>query len=217
MEEGDLLHKEPTGVYEEQKSLEAEHGSGGVELKAKAFVARHKEEVSGKIRAVFADQVQTYAAIGSYNRRLLLAPNLYGGAERQVGGCGDFFTVADGRMGCNSLHTNFGTKSNISLSLDPDELKCMVCNDGHVVLERRGRASRMSGERQVFLLGDQALPANLPRGQDSGCCVGVIRREYADKLIETFLSIVRYRLAVLLSSPRPHSWPLKGFQPMHRP
>ena len=103
--------------------------------------------------------------------------------------------VAEGRKGCNFLRTNFGAKSNISLSLDPDELKCMVCSDGHTVLERRGRAARSTGVRLVFLLGDQALPANLPRVQDSGCCVGVIRREYAalDSLIDTFMGMVKYQ------------------------
>ena len=40
-------------------------------------------------------------AIGSYNRRLFLSRNLYGGEERQISSVGDFFTVADGRMGCN--------------------------------------------------------------------------------------------------------------------
>ena len=108
-------------------------------------------------------------AIGSYNRRLFLAPNLYGGEERQISNVGDFFTVADGRMG--------GPASPL-----------------HAVLERRGRAERSAGECLVLLLGDQALPANLPRGQDSGCCVGVIRREYAalDHLIDTFMDVVKY-------------------------
>ena len=68
MEEGEASHVEARGVYEEQMVLEAEHGNNGnsdVTTKAKAFVAKHKEELSGRIRASFADQLPTYTAIGS--------------------------------------------------------------------------------------------------------------------------------------------------------
>ena len=47
MEEGEASHVEARGVYEEQMVLEAEHGNNGnsdVTTKAKAFVAKHKEE-----------------------------------------------------------------------------------------------------------------------------------------------------------------------------
>ena len=68
IEEGEASHVEARGVYEEQMVLEAEHGNNGnsdVTTKAKAFVAKHKEELSGRIRASVADQLPTYTAIGS--------------------------------------------------------------------------------------------------------------------------------------------------------
>ena len=163
-------------VYEEQMILEAEHGNEG-----NSYVTN--------IRTSWQGGSERLSRISS-------RPTLPLAATK--GGCSlprTYMVERSGKLAV-LVRTIFGAKSNISLSLDQDELKCMVCSDGHTVLERRGRAARSTGVRLVFLLGDQALPANLPRGQDSGCCVGVIRREYAalDSLIDTFMGMVKYHL-----------------------
>ena len=79
-------------------------------------------------------------AVKSYNLRLLLAPDLYGGLPKQVGHLGDFFTGADGRMWCTSLVSSFGSKENVSASFNPETMMCGACsgeNEPLVLVRRR--------------------------------------------------------------------------------
>ena len=130
-------------------------------------------------------------AVKSYNLRLLLAPDLYGGLPKQVGHLGDFFTGADGRMGCTSLVSSFSSKENVSASFNLETMLCGACSgeNEHLVLVRRSwQQQQENGGRIVFFLTDQAFPPVLPVREKKNC-VAILRLEFGslNQLMELFL------------------------------
>ena len=80
-----------------------------IATRARAFLAKKLEEITVKVRAIFADRIATYDAIKLFNKRKSEALDLNGGSEWMTGHYGDFLSAGDGRMGSVNLTVNFGT------------------------------------------------------------------------------------------------------------
>ena len=77
------------------------NGPAGSDIgeRARAYIAKKKEEIVASVRAIFADRIAMYDAIKSFNKRREEALDLDGGADRLSGHFGDFLSAGDGRMG----------------------------------------------------------------------------------------------------------------------
>ena len=115
----------------------------------------------------------TYKAINSYRIRSLAASDLFDEGDREAGHLGDFFSVGDGRLAKTTLRTNFGDKNNISLSFEPNGMRCLACPDGHQLTSSRGEGPSPTVQRVVFFLADQAFPPTLGTLRGT-CCTFVI-------------------------------------------
>ena len=115
------METEETGEREEQQLLSANTATfadSDISDRAKAYLAKKKEESISNIRAIFADRIATYDTIRSFNKRKEEALDLYGGADRMSGRYGDFLSDGDGRMGMVNLIVNFGKKTSKTYSFD---------------------------------------------------------------------------------------------------
>ena len=145
--------------------------------RARAYIAKKKEEMVGSVRAIFADRIATYDAIKNFNKRREEALDLDGGADRMSGLFGDFLLAGDGRMGMVQLLVNFSRKTCKTYSFDPETMYCSMCKDkDHKLMGGAYVASEMGGERIVVFTGDQALPPGWI--SSSGGYPATIRIEY---------------------------------------
>ena len=161
-------------VYEEQARLEGggDHDQQDQQdafARAKDFLAKKKQELTALIKMDFKDQMSSYDAVRSHNIRALELPNLFGGYPDIGHKTDGFFETGDGRMSSCVLHTDFGAKTNVSLSFDPHTLDCMACGN-HKVLSGSGRP--------VIILADQEFSPIIPSDSEkTGNCLLVIRVE----------------------------------------
>ena len=79
--------------------------------RARAYIAKKKEETVASVQAIFADRISTYDALKSFNKRREEALDLDGCADRMSGHFGDFLSAGDGRMGMVQLLVNFSKKT----------------------------------------------------------------------------------------------------------
>ena len=174
------METEETGEREEQQLLSANTATfadSDISDRAKAYLAKKKEESISNIRAIFADRIATYDTIRSFNKRKEEALDLYGGADRMSGRYGDFLSDGDGRMGMVNLIVNFGKKTSKTYSFDPESMLCALCKDrDHKVMSSGYGGGSRSEERIVVFAGDQALPPGW-RSSDR-TCPATIRIEY---------------------------------------
>ena len=155
------------------------NGPAGSDIgdRARAYIAKRKEEIVASVRAVFADRIATYDAIKSFNKRREEALDLDGGADRLSGHFGDFLSAGDGRMGMVQLLVNFSKKTCKTYSFDPETMLCSMCPDReHRLMGGSYVPGDMGGDRIVVFAGDQALPPGW--ASSSGGCPATIRIEY---------------------------------------
>ena len=188
-----------TAAFNEQKLLEQEDDAssgplaeGSASAKAKAFLARKKDELISSNRAKFADVIATYDANRAFINRANMANSLFGAEIVRSYHVGDFFSTGDGRTALCAMRADFGAKSNTSYSFDPDTWNCLCCPAHHRILDKLTAPQDITAARRLFLLGDQALPPALP-GAAAGMCIPVIRQEDASlkALVQLFINIVR--------------------------
>ena len=63
-----------------------------IATRARAFLAKKLEEITVKVRAIFADRIATYDAVRIFNCRKSEALDLDGGADRMSGRYGNFLS-----------------------------------------------------------------------------------------------------------------------------
>jgi len=191
-------------AFNEQKQLEQEDASTGpladagasASAKAKAYIARKKEELITSNRAKFADLIATYDANRALINRANMAASLFGTETVRAYHVGDFFSSGDGRTALCAMKANFQQLSNTSFSFEPETWSCLCCQTQHKILDKLSTAADNMKVRRVFMIGDQALPPALP-GAESGLCIPIIRQEDASlkSLVNLFISTIRgYKL-----------------------
>jgi hypothetical protein len=144
----------------------------------KAYLAKKKEE-EDKIRAVLKDELRcdwlAYESINKKNKEELVAKKCTEGLEPELPGLGSFIHPPDGRLLTTGMKTEVGNKSVVTTSFDPDTLRCYGCV-GHEEKKAWRPRGVQEGQREVFLITDQAYPPALPvNGQ--GQCIKIVRRE----------------------------------------
>ena len=153
-----------------------------IEDKAKAYLKRKKDEQITAIRTSLGDKLLTYDAINSANRRKMATSYLQSDAGHLDEGFakgGDFLSNGDGRAARMCLRVNLLRKLTISCSFDPQRKVCLSCPGAisHPVLGSPVADGRRKKEREVLMLGDQALPPLLPSSSAQNC-IRVIRLEF---------------------------------------
>ena len=134
-----------------------------IEDKAKAYLKRKKDEQITAIRTSLGDKLLTYDAINSANRRKMATSYLQSDAGHLDEGFakgGDFLSNGDGRAARMCLRVNLLRKLTISCSFDPQRKVCSSCPGAisHPVLGSLVAEGWRKKEREVIMLGDQALP-----------------------------------------------------------
>ena len=122
------------------------------------------------IRSSLGDKLLTYDAINTANRRKMAVSYLQSEAGRLDEGCGDggdFLSNGDGRCAKMCLKVNLLRKMTVSFSFDPVNKTCSLCpmRMHHPVLGSPVADSRGIADREVIVLGDQAMPPLLPYGE----------------------------------------------------
>ena len=162
--------------------------------RAKAYLKKKKVELTEARKKCLGNNLLTYEAINTSNRRRLSAPYLQSGettAEENPPPEGDFFSTGDGRTVRMSIDSNLQRKTNAAFSFIPGENICTVCPAaaGHPVIgETTG--SRTTG-REVIVLSDQSYPPILPSSSELGC-IRIIRLEHGNiyELCSLFLELL---------------------------
>jgi hypothetical protein len=137
------------------------------------------------------DANPTYDAIKSLRIKGLEAPNLNGGTATSFSNDLGNFKPAGEVWGAPLVERQvFGSRQNISLNFDPSSMICKSCGNEHRVLSGGGEG--FSSGRKIFILSDQAFPADT-KTEGGGDCVAIIRLEYGslNELIELFCDITR--------------------------
>ena len=95
-----------------------------------------------------------------------------------------------------NLHVNLLRKTTVSHSFDPQRKVCVLCSERgpHPVLGREAGDNRRQAEREVILLGDQALPPLLPSSSELNC-MRIIRLEFGSlhQLVSILLDLLEGR------------------------
>ena len=162
--------------------------------RAKAYLKKKKVELTEARKKCLGNNLLTYEAINTSNRRRLSAPYLQSGettAEDNPPPEGDFFSTGDGRTARMSIDSNLQRKTNAAFSFIPGENICTVCPAaaGHPVIgETTG--TRTTG-REVIVLSDQSYPPILPSSSELGC-IRIIRLENGNiyELCSLFLELL---------------------------
>ena len=115
----------------------------------------------------------TYEAISLYKRTSSSAPNLLGGARKNVDGSGSLYSAGDQRCSGCFVDLRFHQKLNIMMSFDPNDLECSCC-PGKILVDHK---SVLKSERRVFVLTDQYFPASARADSSRGQCLKIIRVE----------------------------------------
>ena len=149
--------------------------------RAKAYILKKREEAVAALRSLLSDRTGTYDAIKNYNLRAMTVPNLLGGPECSLEPIGDFMSNGDGRLCKATLHADFGSKMNYSLSFNPSTMTCISCSRKHQLV---------GGRRMTFVLSDQAFPAALPSSSEK-LCLFILRIENGtiSDLVDKFLQL----------------------------
>ena len=170
-----------------------------IENKAKAYIKRKKNEQMAAIRSSLGDKLLTYDAINTANRRKMAASYLQSEAGRLDEGCGDggdFLSNGDGRSAKMCLKVNLLRKMTVSFSFDPVSKTCSLCpmRMHHPVLGSPAADSRGIADREVIVLGDQAMPPLLPSSSEQNC-VRLIRIEFGSipDLVKILLELLEGR------------------------
>jgi hypothetical protein len=133
----------------------------------------------------------TYDAILSLRVKGMEAPSLNGGASTNIGLQLGNFKPSGEVWGPPVVERQiFGVRQNISLNFDPISMLCSSCNNEHRVLS--GSGDGFTSNRKIFVLSDQAFPADA-RAEDGGDCLVIIRLEHGslNELVELFCEITR--------------------------
>ena len=95
-----------------------------------------------------------------------------------------------------NLHVNLLRKTTVSHSFDPQRKVCVLCSERgpHPVLGRVAGDNRRQAEREVILLGDQALPPLLPSSSELNY-MRIIRLEFGSlhQLVSILLDLLEGR------------------------
>ena len=174
-----------SALYSQQARIEQGSPSTGDSAadRAKQFLAKKREETVECIRTILADRISTYDAIKNQNIRSMAVPNLIGGLNCNIPPVGDFLSSADGRLVRTSLLSDFGAKTNSSLSFNSTTMTCISCSTKHQMV---------GGKRMAFLLADQAFSPCLPAIADKQCLF-ILRIENGSisDLVDKFLLLTR--------------------------
>jgi hypothetical protein len=101
-------------------------GAGDVQQRVKNYLQSCKEKNVAEIKKRMGDDIITYNAISSQNRKSSAAANLLGGEKKMSPALSSLVEIGDGRILSGGLQTAISTKRIVCTSFDK-EWRCLRC------------------------------------------------------------------------------------------